>query len=189
MPRKIADCRAFPSEVNCTLTLSGEEAEVVKAATEHAVSIHGHTDSAELRDQIQKSLKDEIATGGVSASKSFDQPDEVRKFKATGQLMVLNFGEGQTIGKAQFEPGWEWSRDVKPLAGTDSCEAPHAGYCLKGQMEIRMDDGKKFTIRAGDAFEIAPGHDAKVIGTETCEMIDVAGYGNYAVPKAEQKAA
>ena len=59
MSRKVADCRDYPSESNCTLTISGEEDEVVKAATQHAVSVHGHEDSPELRDQIRKMLKDE----------------------------------------------------------------------------------------------------------------------------------
>jgi predicted small metal-binding protein len=58
--RKMADCRDFPSEMNCTLTISGEEEEVVRAAAEHAVSVHGHTDSADLREQIRTSLKDEV---------------------------------------------------------------------------------------------------------------------------------
>jgi predicted small metal-binding protein len=60
MRRKVADCRDMPSETNCTLTISGEEGEVVRAAAEHAVSVHGHTDSAELRDMIRSGLKDEV---------------------------------------------------------------------------------------------------------------------------------
>lgn len=58
--RKVADCRDYPSETNCTLTISGEEDEVVRAASEHAVSVHGHTDSTELHDQIRGMLKDEV---------------------------------------------------------------------------------------------------------------------------------
>jgi predicted small metal-binding protein len=58
--RKVADCREFPSETNCTLTISGEEDEVVRAASEHACSVHGHTDNAELRQQVRSTLKDEI---------------------------------------------------------------------------------------------------------------------------------
>jgi hypothetical protein len=58
--RKVADCRDYPSESNCSLTISGEEDEVVRAASEHAVSVHGHTDSPELREQIRGMLKDEV---------------------------------------------------------------------------------------------------------------------------------
>ena len=57
--RKVADCRRFPSEKNCTLTISGSEDEVVKAATEHAISSHGHKDTPELRSQIQEMLQNE----------------------------------------------------------------------------------------------------------------------------------
>lgn len=58
--RKVADCRDYPSEMNCSLTISGEEEEVVRAAAEHAVSVHSHEDSPELREQIRSGLKDEV---------------------------------------------------------------------------------------------------------------------------------
>ena len=59
MGRKVADCRDFPNDRGCTLTITGEEEEVVRAASEHAISVHGHTDSPELREQIRAMLKDE----------------------------------------------------------------------------------------------------------------------------------
>ncbi|MFE2941574.1 DUF1059 domain-containing protein [Streptomyces sp. NPDC059255] len=58
--RKVADCRDFPSETECSLAITGEEDEVVRAASEHAVSVHGHEDSTELRQQIRSALKDEV---------------------------------------------------------------------------------------------------------------------------------
>lgn len=57
--RKMADCRRFESESNCSLTIIGEEEEVVRAATDHAVSVHGHTDSPELHEQIKEMLEPE----------------------------------------------------------------------------------------------------------------------------------
>ncbi|HYM45450.1 MAG TPA: DUF1059 domain-containing protein [Solirubrobacteraceae bacterium] len=57
--RKIADCRRFESENNCTLTIIGEEAEVVETAAAHAVSMHGHADGPELREQIRTMLEPE----------------------------------------------------------------------------------------------------------------------------------
>ncbi|MEU8799665.1 DUF1059 domain-containing protein [Spirillospora sp. NPDC048819] len=57
--RKVVDCRDMPSESGCTLTIAGEEDEVVRAAAEHAASVHGHTDSPELRDEIRRGLKNE----------------------------------------------------------------------------------------------------------------------------------
>jgi predicted small metal-binding protein len=59
MARKVADCRDMPNEKGCTLTISGEEEEVVRAASEHAVSVHDHEDTPELRDMVRASLKDE----------------------------------------------------------------------------------------------------------------------------------
>lgn len=59
MARKIADCRRWPSESNCSLTIVGEEEEVVRAAAEHAASVHDHEDTPELRDQIREFLEDE----------------------------------------------------------------------------------------------------------------------------------
>jgi hypothetical protein len=59
MSRKVADCRDFPSETGCTLTITGTQSEVLQAAAEHAVSTHGHTDSPELRKQLLAMLKDE----------------------------------------------------------------------------------------------------------------------------------
>jgi transcriptional regulator of nitric oxide reductase len=63
MVRKVADCREFPSESGCTLTIAGEEEEVVRAASEHAVSVQGHQDTPELREQIRAILKDETPAG------------------------------------------------------------------------------------------------------------------------------
>ncbi|MBF6209923.1 DUF1059 domain-containing protein [Nocardia puris] len=62
MTRKVADCRRFPSESNCTLTIAGEEEEVLQAACEHAVSVHKHQDGPELREQLRNMLEDETVT-------------------------------------------------------------------------------------------------------------------------------
>lgn len=59
MARKFVDCRESPSESNCSLTIAGEEEEVIRAAAEHAASVHGHEDTPELREQIRGMLKDE----------------------------------------------------------------------------------------------------------------------------------
>jgi len=59
MARKMADCRRFPSESNCSLTIIGEEDEVVRTAAEHAASVHGHEDTAQLREQLRKMLEPE----------------------------------------------------------------------------------------------------------------------------------
>jgi hypothetical protein len=55
----MADCRRFASDSNCSLTIIGEEAEVVETAAQHAVSVHGHEDTPELRDQTRQMLEPE----------------------------------------------------------------------------------------------------------------------------------
>jgi predicted small metal-binding protein len=57
--RKVIDCRLYPSENNCSLTIAGTEDEVLKAASEHAVSAHGHKPGAELTASLRDLLKDE----------------------------------------------------------------------------------------------------------------------------------
>ncbi|MGW6394661.1 DUF1059 domain-containing protein [Streptomyces sp. NPDC055103] len=60
MARKATDCRDAPSVSGCSLYISGEEEEVLRAATEHAVSVHEHTDTPELREEIRAHLKDPV---------------------------------------------------------------------------------------------------------------------------------
>jgi len=57
--RKFVDCREYPSEKNCSLKISGTEEEVLDAAVQHAVSAHGHEQTAELKEQLRQILKDE----------------------------------------------------------------------------------------------------------------------------------
>jgi len=111
-------------------------------------------------------------------SKNLNHPDEVRTFPK-GKLELCHNGD-VSIGRATFEPGWRWRESVQPIAGTRSCEESHLGYCLQGAMHVVMDDGKEFDIQSGDAFEVAPGHDASVLGKEACIMVDVKGFKNYA---------
>jgi hypothetical protein len=111
--------------------------------------------------------------------KNFDSPDEVRPFEGNGQAEVLNIG-GQVVGKATFEPGWKWSENVKPIAGTDSCQVSHLGYVISGRMRVFMDDGTEKEIGPGDVMAIPPGHDAETVGDEPCVSLDFGEFGDYA---------
>jgi hypothetical protein len=57
--RKSIDCRSYPSDKNCSLAISGTEEEVLAAAVHHAVTVHKHKDSPELKEQLRSMLKDE----------------------------------------------------------------------------------------------------------------------------------
>jgi uncharacterized cupin superfamily protein len=111
--------------------------------------------------------------------KNFDSPDEVRQFEGKGQAKVVNVA-GQVVGRGTFEPGWKWSENVKPIAGTDSCQVSHLGYVLSGRMRVYMDDGSEAEVGPGDVVAIPPGHDAEVVGDVACEMVDFGEFGDYA---------
>ena len=110
--------------------------------------------------------------------KSFQKPDENREFPH-GRVEILNIG-GSRVGRLVFEPGWRWSKDVKTIAGTDSCEAAHFQYHISGRMAIRMDDGTELIAEAGDITSVPSGHDAWVVGDETVVVVDWYGASNYA---------
>ncbi len=65
--RKVIDCRLFPSEKNCTLAISGTEDEVLQTAVHHAVTVHGHQNTPELREQIRSLLRDEAQAKAAGA--------------------------------------------------------------------------------------------------------------------------
>ena len=116
------------------------------------------------------------ATKQAAEVKSIDTPDERRTFEH-GQLDVVNL-TGATIARAVFQPGWRWSTDIKPLVGTESCQASHTGYVISGQARIRMDDRREYDYGTGDAYVVAPGHDAWVVGHEPCITLDFAATGH-----------
>ena len=105
-------------------------------------------------------------------------PDETRTF-GHGKMEVVKIGGG-VVGRATFEPGWKWSEHVKPIAGTDLCEAPHFGYQVAGRMRVVMKDGHEMESGPGDVLIIPPGHDAWVVGNDAVVLIDWAGAESYA---------
>jgi hypothetical protein len=67
MTRKTIDCRSVPNDVGCTLAISGEPGELVAAAAQHAVTVHGHADTPELREQLRGAVTDEAALSAPGA--------------------------------------------------------------------------------------------------------------------------
>lgn len=98
------------------------------------------------------------------ASKSFDQPDETRAPDKT-KVEVLDLG-GVKAARITFQPGWKWSECVKPVVGTDTCQARHVGTVVSGRIHVKHDDGTENEMGPGDAYIIEPGHDAWVVGNE-----------------------
>ena len=109
---------------------------------------------------------------------SFEKPDEVRQFPH-GRVEIVTVG-GAGIGRLVLEPGWRWSNDVKPIAGTDLCEAPHMQYHVSGRVHVLMADGTEFEAGPGDVTSLPQGHDAWVVGDEPVVVVDWYGASNYA---------
>jgi hypothetical protein len=112
--------------------------------------------------------------------RSFTAPDEVREFPR-GRAEIVTIGGGE-VGRLVLEPGWRWSTDVKPIAKTESCEAPHFQYHVSGQLAIRMDDGTEMIAQPGDVTSLPRGHDAWVVGDVPVVVVDWFGASSYAAP-------
>jgi hypothetical protein len=110
--------------------------------------------------------------------RSFQTPDETRAFP-NGRAEIVKIGDAE-VGRLVFEPGWRWSKDVKPIAKTTTCEAPHFQYHVSGRLAIRMDDGTEFEAGPGDITSLPSGHDAWVVGNEPVVTVDWFGASNYA---------
>lgn len=114
----------------------------------------------------------------VTEHKSFARPDEVREFPS-GRAEILRVG-GAEVGRLVFQPGWRWSKDLKAIAKTASCEAPHFQYHVSGRLAIKMDDGTEFVAGPGDITSLPCGHDAWVVGNEPVVVVDWYGASAYA---------
>ncbi|MDX6658786.1 MAG: hypothetical protein QOH62_3579 [Solirubrobacteraceae bacterium] len=114
-------------------------------------------------DDLTIDRSEEAAVAGVE-TRDFDSPDETRNPDKT-QVDVVHLG-GTTVGRFAFEPGWRWSECIKPVAGTESCQARHVGVVHSGRLAVKHEDGTEVEIAAGDAYVIEPGHDAWVVGDE-----------------------
>jgi hypothetical protein len=111
-------------------------------------------------------------------SKSFKQPEERREFD-NGHVDLVEIA-GNKVGRIHLDPGWRWSDAVKPLVNTDSCEVAHVGYAISGKLHVVMDDGTELDISEGEAYEIAPGHDAWVEGGQPYEAVEFESLAEYA---------
>ncbi len=115
---------------------------------------------------------------------SFGKPDEVKNYEK-GRVELIKIG-GTMIGKDILEPGWKWSKHVKPLANTKSCKAKHFLYHVSGTLHVVMDDGTEKDIKAGEVSSIPAGHDAWVVGNEPVIVIDFQGMLDYVKQSAKK---
>ena len=114
--------------------------------------------------------------------KLLDLPDETRMLPK-GRTDIWNLGDF-VVGRINFEPGWQWSKNVKPIAQTEWCEYHHLGLQMEGKLHYVTPDGLEMEVGPGMLFEILPGHDAWVVGDEPVIQYDFAGMRTFALPAA-----
>ena len=111
--------------------------------------------------------------------KRFDEPDETRLFEK-GRFDIVRLGSVE-IGRATYEPGWKWSIQVAPSAGTALCPVEHVGLVLSGVATVSFEDGRVVELRAGNLFHVpATPHDSWVVGSEPYVSLHFLGAAQYA---------
>src|SRR5215211_6625988 len=113
----------------------------------------------------------------IMQKKSFNSPEEITHYgRITKEFVTL---AGLEAHRVTFNPGVRWSSDLKPVAGTASCELPHVAYVLGGRLHVVMDDGAEEEFGAGDVMLLPPGHDAWTVGEEPCVFVELTAGTDY----------
>ena len=103
--------------------------------------------------------------------KSLNQPEEINKpEKLKMEAITIR---GFTIRRITVEPGWQWSKHLKPIQKTESCQKDHLLYIISGRLRVRMDDGKEEEFGPGDAGSIPPGHDEWTVGDKRVVWLEI----------------
>ena len=87
------------------------------------------------------------------------------------RIDVSPAGEGR-IKRVIYPVGFRWSRDMKPISGTDRCMFAHVGFLLQGRVHVDYPDGCTAEFRAPQAVTIDPGHDAYVVGDQPAVLVE-----------------
>lgn len=89
--------------------------------------------------------------------KSLSRPEETQTpEKLKVETVTI---DGLKIQRVTAEPGWQWSKHLKPVVGGESCQKHHLIYVLSGKLRARMDDGQEVELGPGEVAVIPPGHD------------------------------
>ena len=110
--------------------------------------------------------------------RSFADCHETRKFR-NGELRLVTLDD-LVFGEFLLQPGWKWSDDVRPIAGTPQCQHRHVGFVISGHLHVVMNDGATMDMVAGDTYEIPPGHDAWVVGDTPYHGVEFSGARTFA---------
>jgi quercetin dioxygenase-like cupin family protein len=104
-------------------------------------------------------------------AKRFDAPDD-RKAFPHGGADVVDIG-GRRLMRVTFEPGFRWSKDMAPVAGTPLCQVRHVFLVLSGRMGLQLPDGAVAEVGPGELVALAPKHDSWTVGDEPVVFLDM----------------
>ena len=103
--------------------------------------------------------------------KSLNQPEEIQTPEKM-KVETVTIG-GVKMHRVTAEPGWQWSKHLKPVVGGESCQKHHFVYVLSGKMIAKMNDGKTLEIGAGEVGDIPPGHDGWNAGDDPVVWLEI----------------
>ena len=98
-------------------------------------------------------------------------PDAESRTIGGVQLDVVRTG-GCRVKRLIYPPGFRWSRDMKPIVGTDLCMHAHVGFLASGQVHVEYADGCTAEFAAPQVVAIEPGHDGWVVGDQPAVMVE-----------------
>jgi hypothetical protein len=113
-------------------------------------------------------------------SRNLDEPDESLAFDH-GKVDWVVIAD-QTVGRTIHEPGWRWSTHIRPIVGGDWCQSRHVGAVISGRMHVITDDGDEFDVGPYDVIDVAPGHDAWVVGDDPVIQVEWSGVRGWLEP-------
>jgi len=94
-------------------------------------------------------------------------------------LDIIQAGDGR-VKRVIYPPGFRWSRDMKPLVGSDLCTHAHVGFLVRGSIHMQYADGCIVEFTAPQGVVIDPGHDGWVMGDEPAVLIEFDFMGDTA---------
>lgn len=101
--------------------------------------------------------------------KNFNTPDETKN-NPNSKVEIVKLGN-TTFQRQTFQPGWKWTKDIKPFMQTDLCPVHHKGVLLSGKMHIVIENGNELDVMPGDAIIIPPRHYGWVVGNKPAVFI------------------
>jgi class 3 adenylate cyclase len=107
-----------------------------------------------------------------------ERPDEVVEFPNI-RTDIVHLGD-LSVGRMVNQPGWRWSKDVRPTVGGEWCQIRHVGFIFSGRLGIDFPDGSMVVFAPGDVFEIPPGHDGYTVGDEPVVQVEWTGIRSWA---------